>query len=118
MAIKNIEFALLMLVIGGFVVIGNLAGISAQTACGGDLSTIFSKCGRFFQKDGSEILPSQGCCNVLKNVDIPCLCKYITPEIEKQISVEKAIYVARFCGCSVPAGLKCGSKFFFFSSHL
>ncbi|TKY57342.1 pectinesterase 55 [Spatholobus suberectus] len=109
MATRCLAFA--MLVVAGIVVRGNLpAGISAQTECGGDFSSIITTCNAFFQKQGPEIPPSQRCCEVLKNVDVPCLCKYITPPIEAQISVEKAIYVARTCGCSVPAGIKCGSS--------
>ncbi|TKY57344.1 putative pectinesterase 52 [Spatholobus suberectus] len=109
MANRCLVFA--MLVVAGIVVLANLpAGISAQTECGGDFSSIITKCNSFVQREGPEIPPSQDCCNVVKNVDVPCLCKYVTPEIEAQISLEKTIYVARTCGCSVPEGTKCGNS--------
>ncbi|RDX91829.1 hypothetical protein CR513_26128, partial [Mucuna pruriens] len=90
----------------GLIVLGNLGGISAQSECGGDVSSILTSCKSFVQKKEPEIPPSKECCEMVKNVDVPCFCKYVTPEIEARFSVEKAIYVAKTCGCSLPKGTK------------
>ena len=101
--------AIAMLVVASIVVLGNMAGVSAQ--CEDKIPDIMTHCEQFVTKEGPKIPPSDDCCAVLKDTDIPCLCKHITPPVEAVISMDKAIYVARTCGCSVPPpGSKCGSK--------
>lgn len=100
-----------------FVAIMVIAGISfsgknvvtAQT-CQGDLQGLIKQCAQYVQKPGPIVQPSQGCCSIVKNVDVPCICKYITKDVEKIISMEKVVYVARFCGQAISSGTKCGSK--------
>lgn len=108
MAPRCLAFAMLLL--AGILVLGNLpAGISAD--CHDYLlPPILRKCHKSIQKVGPQILPSRACCRILQGADVPCLCKYITPPIEAEISVEKTVYVARTCGCPVHGGTKCGSK--------
>ncbi|XP_057431570.1 protein LIM3-like [Lotus japonicus] len=91
------------------LILGNLTGISAQFECKGDLGGIASQCQEYTSIPGPKIPPSNECCQVINDVDIPCLCKYVTKDIESIISVDKAIYVFKTCGAKVPAGTKCGS---------
>ena len=107
MVTRCLAFAVFVIV--SIVVLGNMPSVSAQ--CQDKIPDIISHCNQFVKKEGPKILPSDDCCAVLKDADIPCLCKYVITEAEAIISMDKAIYVARTCGCSVPApGTKCGSK--------
>ncbi|KAK6945465.1 Bifunctional inhibitor/plant lipid transfer protein/seed storage helical domain [Dillenia turbinata] len=107
MATSNTSTLALMVVVGMVVIFAGSYQVSAQ--CGGDPSTIFAKCQSFVLIPGPKIPPSADCCASIKNVDIPCICKLITPPIEKIISMEKVVYVGRTCGLNIPPGLKCGS---------
>lgn len=79
--------------------------------CEGDFQGLVQQCSQYVQKSGPKLTPSESCCNVLKHVDIPCICRYIDPDMEHVISIEKAVYVSSFCGKPIPHGTKCGSKF-------
>ncbi|RDX94312.1 hypothetical protein CR513_23317, partial [Mucuna pruriens] len=146
-----------------------MGGISAQSECGGEVSSILTTFKSFVQKQGSEIPPSKECCEIVKNVDAPCFCKYVTlklslamlvvgtiiavekvevmtsllfngecgryiqnggamippsqviqnvdvpclcqnvnPFVELFISMEKAVYVMRYCGIPIAPGTQCG----------
>jgi len=89
-------------------------GIYAQVECGGNIPSIISQCKRFVEKDGPKIPPSKPCCEALKGANVPCYCKYVTPSIEKIISIEKALYVAKTCQLQNIPTDKCGSKFAFY----
>ncbi|CAA0816144.1 Bifunctional inhibitor/lipid-transfer protein/seed storage 2S albumin superfamily protein [Striga hermonthica] len=39
--------------------------------CGGNFQGLVQKCSRYVQKTGPRESPSQECCNVVKNVDLP-----------------------------------------------
>ncbi|KAL3829773.1 hypothetical protein ACJIZ3_018575 [Penstemon smallii] len=80
--------------------------VSAQ--CQGDFQGLVQQCSRFVQKQGPKENPSQGCCNVVKTVDFPCVCSHITPQLEQIISMEKAVFVAGVCGKPLAHGSKCG----------
>ena len=84
--------------------------VSAQ--CGGSLPDLISQCSKFVEKSGPNIPPSPGCCTAMRSFDVPCACNLITKEMEKFVSVQKAISVARSCGLKVPAGMQCGCKIF------
>ncbi|XP_027109771.1 uncharacterized protein [Coffea arabica] len=77
--------------------------------CQGDLQGLIQQCSQYVQKSGPKIAPSQSCCRVLKTVDLPCVCHYITQDVEQIVSIAKAIYVSSFCGKPLPHGTKCGS---------
>ncbi|KAG8388805.1 hypothetical protein BUALT_Bualt02G0163300 [Buddleja alternifolia] len=81
--------------------------VSAQ--CKGDFNGLIQQCSKYVQKQGPKQNPSQECCNVVKTVDLPCVCQHITPEVEQIISMEKAAFVAGVCGKPLPKGTKCGS---------
>ncbi|XP_026418200.1 protein LIM3-like [Papaver somniferum] len=86
----------------------NTNGVSAD-GCEGDLRGLTGRCAPYVLKMGPKIRPSRGCCDVVRKVDIPCVCRQVTPEIEKLVSIKKVLYVAQFCGKNVPHGTKCGS---------
>ncbi|KAG8656435.1 hypothetical protein MANES_04G135500v8 [Manihot esculenta] len=77
--------------------------------CEGDLQGLITQCGVYVQKGGPRMDPSQGCCNVIKSIDIPCVCKYISRVIEEVIDMDKVVHVADFCGKPLTHGMKCGS---------
>ncbi|KAL2536890.1 Bifunctional inhibitor/lipid-transfer protein/seed storage 2S albumin superfamily protein [Forsythia ovata] len=78
--------------------------------CQGNFQGLVQECSKYVQKGGPKQKPSQGCCNVVKAVDLPCVCQHITKDVEQIISMEKASYVAAVCGKPLPRGTKCGSK--------
>ncbi|KDP35266.1 hypothetical protein JCGZ_09425 [Jatropha curcas] len=67
------------------------------------------QCFQYVKISGPKIPPSKECCDVLKNADMNCICKHVTPEVEKMVSVEKIVYVAQTCGLAFSPGTKCGS---------
>ncbi|XP_022728745.1 uncharacterized protein LOC111284298 [Durio zibethinus] len=81
--------------------------VSAQ--CETSIPSLISQCSKYVQKSGPEEPPSQSCCNVVTHLDIPCICKYVTPKVEEIVSVEKVMFVARSCGLTLTPGMKCGS---------
>lgn len=99
-----------------FMVIGmnmlcNLNGVTAQFCQGTALSEITAICANSVAPSGPDVPPSPACCSAMKLADLPCLCKIFTGEVEKVVSPKKVVNVAKTCGVSVPAGLKCGSMF-------
>ncbi|EOY32804.1 Bifunctional inhibitor/plant lipid transfer protein/seed storage helical domain - like 10 [Theobroma cacao] len=107
MASASFRFlTLAILVIAGTLVFGN-HGVSAD--CKTSIPSLISQCSKYVQVSGPEIPPSQGCCDVMKDLDIPCLCNLVTPEVEKLVSMEKVVFVARTCGLTLEPGMKCGS---------
>ncbi|KAH7560689.1 hypothetical protein ACOSP7_017005 [Xanthoceras sorbifolium] len=99
-------FALAILMLAGTLILSDYQ-VSAQ--CGVNFSQLVSQCSQYVTIPGPKIPPSEGCCTVLKPIDIPCACKYVTPDIEKLVSMDKAVYVGRTCGLKIEPGTKCGS---------
>ncbi|OMO54415.1 hypothetical protein COLO4_36502 [Corchorus olitorius] len=97
---------LAIMVIFGALILEN-SRVSAD--CQIDIPGLIAQCKDYVKIKGPKVPPSQGCCGVVTKLDIPCVCKLVTPEIEKIVSMDKVVYVARTCGLTVPAGLKCGS---------
>lgn len=87
---------------------GNAIQVSGQ--CQGDIQGLMQQCARYVQRSGSESAPSKQCCDVLKNVNLACVCQHITDQVEKIISMEKCVSVANSCGKALAHGTKCGSK--------
>ncbi|CAA2934874.1 bifunctional inhibitor lipid-transfer seed storage 2S albumin superfamily [Olea europaea subsp. europaea] len=92
-----------------FLIISCAELIMVSSQCQGNFQGLVQECSQYVQKGGPRKNPSQGCCNVVKSVDLPCVCQHITQEVEQIISMEKATYVAGFCGKPIPHGTKCGS---------
>ncbi|XP_042441226.1 protein LIM3-like [Zingiber officinale] len=76
--------------------------------CGADLGDLLADCMKYVRIPGPKVNPSAACCAEIKKVDLPCLCDNLPPGIEKRISLEKAVFVARKCGKTVRKGTKCG----------
>ncbi|XP_011032285.1 PREDICTED: uncharacterized protein LOC105131149 [Populus euphratica] len=102
--------ALAMLLIVGMHILGDQ---KVAASCQEVLPPLISNCNRFVRIPGPKVPPSDACCQAVKQVplgDLPCLCKFVTPDLQKVISMEKAVYVARTCGLPIPSGLTvCGS---------
>ncbi|PSS24425.1 Protein MEN-8 like [Actinidia chinensis var. chinensis] len=95
-----------LFVITGIVISGSEVALGQ---CKGDLNGVMEQCAKYVQKAGPKVAPSTGCCSVLKTVDVPCVCAHIPKQAEEIISIDKAVYVSRFCGIPLPHGTKCGS---------
>lgn len=89
--------------------------LMAYGQCEGDITGIISKCAKYVRKAGPKTPPSSQCCASVKKANIPCLCKYVTKDVEEYVSVEKAVYVAQYCGITLHHGSKCGSKCLYFT---
>ncbi|XP_010521543.1 PREDICTED: uncharacterized protein LOC104800444 [Tarenaya hassleriana] len=86
-----------------------LAVAPASAQCGLSLPDLVAKCEQFVMGGGPKVPPSAECCGAVKGANVPCVCSLVTPSLEKLVNVEKVVYVARTCGLTVPAGMKCGS---------
>jgi hypothetical protein len=106
MATRCLGFATLMLTASILML-----GISAQLVldCGGNLLGIVINCVSYVGNGGPQTPPSEACCEALKGADFKCYCDNITP-YEGMISIEKALYVARYCQVQNIPTDKCGSK--------
>lgn len=96
--------------IGFMICLTLLYNATASAQCQGDFQGLIQQCSRYVQKAGPEIKPSNECCNLVRNVDLPCVCEHVTSEAERIISMRKATFVAGFCGKPLAHGTKCGSK--------
>ncbi|XP_043717208.1 protein MEN-8-like isoform X2 [Telopea speciosissima] len=83
--------------------------VRAQGGCLGDLPGLLRACMQFVQKIGPQTDPSQSCCDVMKKVNVTCVCDLIPAPVQLIISSLKVAHVAQFCGNPFPAGVKCGS---------
>ncbi|KAK9741963.1 hypothetical protein RND81_03G139900 [Saponaria officinalis] len=107
---KNVRAIVTMIFVMAFIFgIGN-NNFMANGECEDDIPSLISQCAKFVMKAGKQIPPSSECCDVVKNADIPCLCKYVTKDIERYVSPQKAVFVAQSCGVALQHGSKCGSK--------
>ncbi|ONK78448.1 uncharacterized protein A4U43_C02F18890 [Asparagus officinalis] len=79
-------------------------------ACKGDLAALTQQCATYVKIPGPPVPPSGACCKAIQGSDVPCICrKYITPRVEKVISMKKLVYVAAKCGRPFAHKSKCGS---------
>ncbi|CAL5190326.1 unnamed protein product [Lathyrus oleraceus] len=108
MATRISSFAIFMLTVSILVL-----GISGQLPnCGGNVFGILTSCRSFVEKDGPVNPPLASltaCCAALKGANISCYCKFVTPDIENRISMEKALYIANTCQLTDVPKDKCGS---------
>lgn len=84
--------------------------VSTSAQCQGNFQGLVQECSKYVQKPGPRQSPSPSCCNVIRNVDLPCVCQHVTSQVEKIISMEKAAFVTASCGKPLAHGTKCGSK--------
>ncbi|XP_058746813.1 putative lipid-transfer protein DIR1 [Vicia villosa] len=107
MAIRCLNFATFILTLSSVLVLG--ISIDLPINCGGNVFDIALKCKQYVEKGGPPTAPSEACCATLKDVDVACYCKFVTPDIVDKISMEKALYVAKTCGVKPIPKDKCGS---------
>ena len=83
-----------------------------EEECQGNTDQLVLESKNYIQKPGPVMDPSKECCVQFQNTDIPCLCREFTKDkdIEKILSMEKWVYVAKYCQCPLKSGTKCGSK--------
>ncbi|KAJ6713301.1 BIFUNCTIONAL INHIBITOR/LIPID-TRANSFER PROTEIN/SEED STORAGE 2S ALBUMIN SUPERFAMILY PROTEIN [Salix purpurea] len=96
--LMNISFKM---VLAAFVMAGILISgdhVALGQGCLGDLQGLITQCARYVQRVGPQLDPSQECCSAIKSVDIACVCKFITREIETVIDMAKVTHVAVSCG--------------------
>ncbi|MED6139831.1 hypothetical protein PIB30_087650 [Stylosanthes scabra] len=95
------------IVIACSIIIYNTEKVSGQ--CGGSVPALISECGQYVQKAGPQVPPSQGCCSELLKFNVPCACNLITEDVANLISVDKAVFVADYCGWKLTPGMQCGA---------
>ncbi|CAO2820865.1 unnamed protein product [Amaranthus hypochondriacus] len=99
----------------GIVVMGCVMGFSSSKymvmgqSCAGDIPNLVSQCAKYVRTVGPKTPPSARCCSLARNADNQCLCKYVSKGIEMFVSVDKAVYIAQYCGIPFQHGAKCGS---------
>ncbi|KAK3164478.1 hypothetical protein QOZ80_1AG0019360 [Eleusine coracana subsp. coracana] len=90
-----------------------LAFAAAEVAadeCEGDRKGMIAECHQYASFPAEpKIPPSDACCNVWKNANIPCLCTGVTKEKEKTWCMEKIVYIGKYCGKPMQPGYHCGS---------
>ncbi|KAL6868152.1 hypothetical protein ACP4OV_014997 [Aristida adscensionis] len=88
--------------------------MAAAQVCGVEMVDLIVQCQDYVRPPAEpKVEPSAACCDVIERADIPCLCNMITPVVEKSISMEKAVFVAGFCGSPLQPGSNCGSAIVF-----
>ncbi|THU48388.1 hypothetical protein C4D60_Mb09t25700 [Musa balbisiana] len=78
--------------------------------CGAELIELVNQCVDYVFIPGPKVNPSKACCVEVCKLDVPCFCDHLPPKTEEVMSLEKAIFVARYCGKLVPHGTKCGKQ--------
>ncbi|KAJ8900266.1 hypothetical protein K2173_024906 [Erythroxylum novogranatense] len=61
--------------------------------CRGDLQGLATECAKYVQKQGYRVEPSRACCDVIKSVDVPCLCRHITKDVKDVLDMDKVAHV-------------------------
>lgn len=102
-------FGILTLAIVGTSLTNSLT--AADSDCSNDMKNLAMKCMPYVMyPPNPKIPPSKGCCGVVRNSNMQCVCGHITEKVKKLISMEKVVYVADACGRPLAKGSKCGSK--------
>ncbi|XP_020091103.1 uncharacterized protein LOC109712089 [Ananas comosus] len=78
--------------------------------CNGDLNKLRRFCRRSIANDGRRAMaPTWTCCDTVLIVDMYCLCREITPRLERAVSMERVAHVAEVCRRPIRSGTRCGS---------
>ncbi|KAG0520372.1 hypothetical protein BDA96_08G068300 [Sorghum bicolor] len=94
----------------GLLLVLVIIGTTSADNCAKDAEAMKQECKKFEVFPANpKLKPSPACCAVWQRADIPCLCKRVTPEIEKVWCMEKVVYVANYCKKPFTPGYKCGS---------
>ncbi|KAF8022236.1 hypothetical protein BT93_G2391 [Corymbia citriodora subsp. variegata] len=82
--------------------------IKAQQSCHADMQGLSLQCMPYIQKGAPRTQPSQGCCDLVKNTDVSCMCKHLSHEVEQRLNMDNVVYVAGYCGNPLSHGMQCG----------
>ncbi|KAB2627460.1 hypothetical protein D8674_021078 [Pyrus ussuriensis x Pyrus communis] len=106
MEMLNFRFAgLAVLFITGVVFSVEIGGVVGQL-CGADIGGLVTQCAAYVQKGTPMTDPSEACCELIRQVDIPCACKHVTKKVEQMVDMNKVVHVVSYCGKPVPKGMK------------
>ena len=86
--------------------------------CYAERDSVIHECMETLRHDAPYKHPTASCRRVVRRSDVACICRVLTDDDEKQISVDKFLQLARECGRPVIGVPKCGSKLFYYSSFL
>ncbi|CAN0901828.1 hypothetical protein LINGRAHAP2_LOCUS21631 [Linum grandiflorum] len=71
---------------------------------------VIRRCMTWIVTVGPAVNPSMECCDAVRKARLmPCLCSYVTRDMEDLVSVNKLIRVFNSCGKRVRPGTKCAS---------
>ncbi|XP_006663455.1 uncharacterized protein LOC102716079 [Oryza brachyantha] len=99
-------FVVLLLIVS----LGAAIATTAASTCEEDLEELTRSCEVYFRFPAEpRVAPSAACCGVVREVDVACLCAMVTPEVEKNVCMDKVVYVAAFCNRPFLPGSYCGS---------
>ncbi|XP_059650483.1 uncharacterized protein LOC132296290 [Cornus florida] len=98
--------ALAILVIVGMI---NFGYSTVPGQCKGNLDDFAEQCYESAGIGGPEVQPSVTCCDVVREFDIPCLCKYLSSDDEVFVAPDRIVYIADSCGQALSHGTKCGT---------
>ncbi|KAG5227680.1 hypothetical protein OIU78_009247 [Salix suchowensis] len=110
MANSNVQFIMIfaILAVTGALIPGSKI-VALGQECDGDFQGLITQCTKFVQRQGSQTDPSPECCNVIKTLDVPCVCQHVTDDIQAVIDMAKVAHVAQYCGIPLAHGTTCGS---------
>ncbi|KAI3918045.1 hypothetical protein MKW92_000892 [Papaver armeniacum] len=77
--------------------------------CSDNLQSLVAQCTNYVMKLVPKIAPSTACCSIVNRIDSGCVCSHVTKRVESLISMDKAVFVANYCGRPLPHGSQCGS---------
>ncbi|XP_037474620.1 uncharacterized protein LOC125534022 [Triticum urartu] len=100
-----VRFLLLASIVAGFA--AHLA--AGEKDCYDEKDMIMHICIKSIKKDGFYMPASQACKNEVKKVDMPCICRVLTPSDEQTVSPVKLVLLAHECHIELPVGSKCGT---------
>lgn len=103
---------LVILAIALFMIGSDNVHVAKAQVCGANLSGLMNECQRYVSNAGPNSQPpSRSCCALIRPIDVPCACRYVSRDVTNYIDMDKVVYVARSCGKKIPSGYKCGSKY-------
>ncbi|KAF6161701.1 hypothetical protein GIB67_029145 [Kingdonia uniflora] len=77
--------------------------------CPGNFAVLVRECAQYVQIPGNWVTPSAACCVAVRSTDPSCAYQSLTPDIQRRISMPKAVNVARTCRKLFARGTRCGS---------
>ncbi|KAJ7982287.1 Bifunctional inhibitor/lipid-transfer protein/seed storage 2S albumin superfamily protein [Quillaja saponaria] len=83
--------------------------------CDLDSQDMMMYCMPYMQHAGPQRDPDQRCCDTIKRVNMPCVCRDLDKpqppfpgKRRDMVNWDKALYVTKFCGRPFPPGYNCG----------